>query len=94
MLNFVLLNCLEAQMRRDRRLTREDVEDLASEKSLDLMRKLDLGTWEIRGKSGREIAAYLAATARNGVVDFFRSPDCRRRKGGPTGDAAIEGLDR
>ncbi len=78
-LNFALLRYLNSQMHHYRRLSQEDIEDLASEKSLDLVSNLESGRWEVAGRTGPEIAAYLAATARNGIVDLLRSPDCRRR---------------
>jgi RNA polymerase sigma factor (sigma-70 family) len=60
-------------------LTEEDVEDLASEKSLDLIRKLESGRWEIGERTGPEIAGFLATTARNGLVDLLRRPARRRQ---------------
>jgi RNA polymerase sigma factor (sigma-70 family) len=81
---------LESQEISRASLCPEDIEDLASEKSFDLMRKLESGKWGIADRSGAEIAAFLAATARNGAVDHLRSPKHRHRVGGKAAERAAD----
>jgi len=52
--------------------TREDIEDLASEKALELTRRLESGTWDPSGHGASEIAGFLSVAARNGLVDLLR----------------------
>ena len=51
---------------------REDLEDLASEKSLDLVRRIESGSWDLSGRDPGEVAGFLSTVARNGLVDLFR----------------------
>jgi RNA polymerase sigma factor (sigma-70 family) len=51
---------------------REDVEDLASEKALELVRRLESGAWNPEGRDPGEVAGFLSTVARNGLVDLFR----------------------
>ncbi len=53
-------------------LSREEIEDIVSEKSLDLFSKLESGKWNLRKRSDGEIVTYLSRIARNGVVDVLR----------------------
>jgi DNA-directed RNA polymerase specialized sigma24 family protein len=54
------------------RLTREDLRDIASEKSLELLRKLHDGTWDPGAASAGELCSFLSTLARNGLVDGLR----------------------
>jgi RNA polymerase sigma factor (sigma-70 family) len=78
-LNAALRRFLRLHARRFHGLSRADLEDLASEKSLDLLRRLDSGTWEIMDRTDAEIAGFLSKVARNGIVDLLRRPESRRR---------------
>lgn len=69
-------------------LSPEDIEDLASEKSLDLLQKLESGRWVPGERTGPEIAGFLSTTARNGVVDLLRQRGRRRS----VGDAASDSM--
>jgi RNA polymerase sigma factor (sigma-70 family) len=53
-------------------LAHEDREDLAAEKSLDLLRRVESGTWRTEGRAAGEIAAFVATVARHGIVDHHR----------------------
>lgn len=53
-------------------LSREEVEDVASEKSLHLFGSLESGKWNPAERSDGEIMAYLSKAARNGVIDVLR----------------------
>ena len=68
----------EAQRARCSGLTREDLEDLVSEKSLDLVRRIESGRWSLEERTGPEIAGFLATAARNAVIDWLRRPHRRR----------------
>lgn len=54
------------------RVSPQDIEDIAAEKSSDLVRKLEQGTWDVADRSHAEIAAFVSRTARNGLVDRLR----------------------
>jgi RNA polymerase sigma factor (sigma-70 family) len=49
-----------------------DLEDIAAQKSLDLLRKSEQGEWDPTGRSPGEITNFLATVARNGLLDFVR----------------------
>ncbi len=53
-------------------LAHEDREDLAAEKSLDLLRRAESGAWRVEGRAAGEIAAFVATVARHGIVDHHR----------------------
>jgi RNA polymerase sigma factor (sigma-70 family) len=47
----------------------EDQEDLASTKSLELLSRAESGEWRLEGRSGGELAGYLATVARHALID-------------------------
>lgn len=49
-----------------------DLDDLASEKALDLLRRLESGAWDPSGRQPSEVAGFVSTVARNGLVDLFR----------------------
>ena len=51
----------------------EDVHDIAAEKALDLVRKLETGAWDPSGTEPGQLCAFLSTLARNGLVDHLRS---------------------
>jgi DNA-directed RNA polymerase specialized sigma24 family protein len=53
-------------------VSREDLEDIAAEKSLDLLRKAESGVWDISGRPASDIRGFLSKVARNGLVDVLR----------------------
>ena len=55
----------------------EDIRDIAADKTLDLLRRLDARTWAPWADTTAEVCSFLAVVARNGVVDFLRE---RRRE--------------
>lgn len=71
-LNFAVSRFLAYHAQHLGPLSDADLEDIASEKSLDLVRKLDSGTWEITDRTDEEIAGFVSRVARNGAVDFLR----------------------
>jgi RNA polymerase sigma factor (sigma-70 family) len=72
LLNSLLSQHLRYHVHRQGQLPHEDLEDLASDKSLELLRKLEKGTWDVTGRSQSEISGYLSMVARNGLVDRLR----------------------
>jgi len=72
LINSVLFMYLRVQACRLSGISREDIEDLAAEKSLDLVSRAESGTWDVSGRSPGEIAAYMAAVARNGLLSLLQ----------------------
>lgn len=50
----------------------EDLEDLSSQKSLDLLRRIEVGEWDMAGRDPSEITGFLSKVARNGLLDLLR----------------------
>lgn len=50
----------------------EDVRDIAADKTLALMRKLEAGEWSPAHSDDRQLCAFLSTLARNGLVDHLR----------------------
>lgn len=76
LLHGALTRSLERQAGRAGRPAREDLDDLAAAKALDLLLNAESGKWGVDGRGAPEIAGYLAAVARNALVDWGR----RRRR--------------
>ncbi len=72
LLNSSIWQYLQIHVPRLGRAAREDLEDIASQKSLDLIRKLESKTWDVADRSPAEIAAFLSTVARNGLIDLLR----------------------
>lgn len=72
LLHGALTRSLDRQSGRIGRPSREDLDDLAATKALDLLLKAESGKWEVSDRSGPEIAGYLTAVARNALVDWQR----------------------
>ena len=51
---------------------REEIEDIASAKAIELLARCESGVWAPEGRSLGEVASYVATVARNGFVDFTR----------------------
>lgn len=79
LLGLGLLRSLRQQCRLHRRLSPEDLEDLAAAKALDLMARLESGAWDPSGWDQRRLLGLLNATARNGRIDLMRRADRRLR---------------
>lgn len=72
LLNTLLMNYLRHQAHAVRPIATADIEDIAAQKSLDLLRKSEQGEWDPTGRSPGEITNFLATVARNGLLDFVR----------------------
>jgi len=79
LLNVALHRYLDHHSGRVGSFAREDLEDIASQKSLELLRCAESGSWEPSGRGAAEIAGYLSTVARNGLIDHAR----RARRGAP-----------
>ncbi len=76
--NLLMLRYLRIRVRQYPGCSEEDIEDLASEKSLELMTKLDSGTWNPQGWNRNQLGGFFSTLARNGLVDRYRSFHSRR----------------
>lgn len=81
-LHAALFASLRMQAGRVPAASREDLEDLASAKSLELLARTEEGTWTPAGRPAHEIAGFVARVARNGLVDLAR----RRGREAPAPD--------
>lgn len=72
LLHAALFAALRAQAGRITRVAIEDIEDLASQKALELLLRAEDGVWNIAGRSESEIAGYVARVARHALVDLAR----------------------
>lgn len=50
----------------------DDLHDIASQKSLDLLRRAELGKWSPANRRGPEVMAYLSKVAERGLIDRLR----------------------
>jgi len=71
-LHAALFASLRAQAHRVPAASREDLEDIASTKSLEILARTEEGTWTPAGRPGHEIAGFVARVARNGLIDLAR----------------------
>lgn len=67
-----LAGFLVAHASHNRAVSHEDLEDLASEKALDLLQRIESGAWNVAGRSSAEISGYVSSVARFGLVDRTR----------------------
>jgi RNA polymerase sigma factor (sigma-70 family) len=72
LLNTRMFHYLQSRATGQRGITREDLEDIAAEKSLALLQMAQDGRWDISSRCRAEIAAYLSKAARNALRDFHR----------------------
>lgn len=80
LLGLALLKALRRQARFDRRFSPEDLEDLASSKTMELMIRLENNLWDPCDWEGRRLSGLLKATARNGLIDLSRRAERKRRQ--------------
>ncbi len=72
LLHASLFASLRAQAGRAGPCRPEDLEDLASQKALELLLRAEEGTWDPGGRAEHEVAGYLARVARHALVDLAR----------------------
>jgi len=76
-LNMALQQRLRIERTRTGPITEDDLLDLAADKSLDLMTRLDRDKWDLRTTSADKVTAFVTTVARNGLVDHLRKTDRR-----------------
>jgi RNA polymerase sigma factor (sigma-70 family) len=79
-----LFAALRAQAGRIAPVTREDLEDLASLKALELLEQAEGKVWSVDGHTPHDVAGFVARVARNGLVDLAR----RRGREAPPPESA------
>jgi RNA polymerase sigma factor (sigma-70 family) len=72
LLHQAIRNSIYSQARGQGVVSAEDLEDLASQKSLDLLLRIVDGRWDLRGHSPEEIRGFISMAARNGIIDLLR----------------------
>lgn len=72
------------------RVPDDDLLDLASEKTLGLIARIVSGAWDVEGRTGAEVAAYLSTAARNTLVDWLRRENVLVRPDGGERDEERE----
>jgi RNA polymerase sigma factor (sigma-70 family) len=73
----------------------EDIHDLAAQKSLELIQKLDSHKWSPQDDSTGEVKAFLSTVARNSLVDLLRqSARSERLPAEEDGDPTAPAWDR
>ena len=65
------------------RIAREDREDLAAERSMRLLLRIESGRIDFSDRQSSEIAGFISRTVRNALLDFLRREG---RRVGPIGD--------
>jgi RNA polymerase sigma-70 factor (ECF subfamily) len=71
-LHAALYAALRSQAGRIMPVAVEDVEDLASQKALELLLRAEDGSWSPEGRPDHEVAGYVATVARHALVDLAR----------------------
>lgn len=67
-LRTALMRALRGKLHRFSAAVPEDLEDLASQKALELLLRAESGEWEVSGRHPNEIAAYIGTVARNALL--------------------------
>lgn len=81
LLHLVLRGYLARHSARYSWRSREDLEDLAARKALELLNRLITGQWTLADRSAPEIASFLGTVAHNSLADLIRSNRRRREIG-------------
>lgn len=72
LLHAAIFACARAQAGRIAPVSQEDLEDLASGKSSDLLARAEGGSWDPASHAPHEVAGFVRRVARNGLVDLAR----------------------
>lgn len=83
LLNLSLLQRLRLQAKHYPGIPSDRLEDLAAEKALELVQRLDCGGWKPLDASAGELVNFISTVARNALVDELRRE--RRAAGAPPG---------
>jgi RNA polymerase sigma factor (sigma-70 family) len=71
-LNTAIYRLLGYHSSRLGRVPGEELEDIAAEKSLDILRRIETGTWEVTARTPVDVMRFLSKTARYGLLDALR----------------------
>jgi len=77
LLNLALGQYVRGQAHRVRHLSADDVVEIAAQQATEVLRRIDTGQWSPAELTPSQVRGFLAAVARNGVVDLYRE---RRRE--------------
>lgn len=77
LLGLVLRVQTRSWSRRLGRVADADLEDVASQKALELMRRVEAGSLDLASMTPARVHGLLTATARNGIVDVLRRENVR-----------------
>lgn len=98
LLRDALMGFLRARAGRFRDAEREDLEDLASAKALELLLRAESGEWNPAGREEGEVAGYVATVARNGLLRWAEhrrrqprvvAPECGADERAPAGGVGV-----
>lgn len=89
LLNMALVRYLRVHRKRYEYGDDDDLRDIASQKSLELLNKLDKRVWSPAEGSAAQLCAFVSTLARNGLIDHLRVIGSKRpREGGSLHDTA------
>jgi RNA polymerase sigma factor (sigma-70 family) len=71
-LNEVIHRAALKHARRYGEVSREDLEDIAATKALELLNRIEARTLDLTDRSSAQLASFLISVARNGLMDLFR----------------------
>ncbi|HKQ62295.1 MAG TPA: sigma-70 family RNA polymerase sigma factor [Candidatus Polarisedimenticolaceae bacterium] len=91
LVNAALGKALRSQGRRFPGVDPEELRDIAAEKALELVLKLDRGQWDPAATSPGQLAVFITTLARNGLVDRQRATRRRELLGERVADAGPAG---
>lgn len=74
-----LMRHLRFHVRGARAVERADLEDISSEKALELLARAESGAWNLTGRTASEISGYVSSAARFGWIDL----QARRKRESP-----------
>jgi len=80
LLNAALAQSLRQHSKRFGPVDSEDLRDIASQKSLDLLCSLDQEKWDPAATSAAQLCAFISTVARNGLVDHIRTIESKRSR--------------
>jgi RNA polymerase sigma factor (sigma-70 family) len=83
LLNTVIFYRIRREAKHVGKVTLEDIQDLSSEKSLELMKRLEDGRWRVDATAPEKAISFIATVARNSVIDLQR----RNKPGAPLYEA-------
>ena len=87
-LNSVIFRSANYHASRYGGVPREELEDLAAQKALDLLARLQSGDLDLTDREPPQLLAYLSSVAEHGLMDLFRQ---RGRSAQPIDEGAPEG---